>query len=103
MHVGKHGRASGRRRTVLLMVDYGAEYPIWLDGELDPEVLGISDDLRSALRDWQLMFDANYRAETGWTSVADKKRFVDMSDTLARRLRSELQGRYAVAVRIWTS
>ncbi|GAA1716754.1 hypothetical protein GCM10009809_11010 [Isoptericola hypogeus] len=57
------------RLTVMLMNDYGADWPVWMlfDPDVDAAVdAAVDDTLAARLRAWAQVFDEHYHYERGW-------------------------------------
>jgi hypothetical protein len=86
------------------MVDYHC-HPLWEAslgqiGNIDPETLPISQDLKVKLIQWARSFDETLNMadpiNSGFVSTADHTEFLRIGDELAKRLQSELGVAWAV-------
>ena len=84
------------RPLARLFCDYGAEWPLWLDGMRNPEDLVLGDGLVADLNAWQDHFDAHFHWQRGWDNDADKDRHADDGRRLARALDVEIGRDYLV-------
>ena len=93
-------------RTVKLMCDYDC-HPLWEAsagevGNIDPESLPITGDLRRALADWSSRYDDTLDRDdprsSGFSSDKEEATFKSDGLALAVRLRKELGPNYAVVV-----
>ena len=55
----RHPRQTSQepKLNVRVFCDWGADTPLWLDGAIDPESLGITEPLASRLRQWRRAWD----------------------------------------------
>lgn len=92
-------------KQLKLMADYGC-FPLWeyQDGEpvgnLDPDRLALSAELRSALRAWAAAYDRtlnhDYPPDSGFFSPAEEEAFEAEGRRLWQELKSQLGARYKV-------
>ena len=88
---------------IRVMPDYQS-YPTWQPGSgeynVDPQKLPISKDLADELNTWGDDYDATLvlddPASSGFPDEASESAFVERGAELARRLATELAGRYSV-------
>jgi hypothetical protein len=82
-----------------MFCDYGAEWPLWDDGMITPESLGLSPALTQRLRAWTDYYLAHATSDRNWLVSsqqdavwsADGKR---LSDHMNRELRGAAYVRY---------
>jgi len=91
-------------RKIKLMADYYC-HPLWgvdIDdmGDISPEDLPISSELRGNLNEWAKRFDAILNeddpASSGFKSDEEEKKFIDDGYKLAEFLRNELGTDYEI-------
>ena len=83
-----------------LMSDYHC-FPLWaMPGNVDPDDLPLSDELKSALHGWAASFDRtlnhDYPPDSGFADTQDEEGFVSEGLRLWQELRRELHGLYEV-------
>jgi hypothetical protein len=85
-------------RKLKLMADYGC-FPLWeasahLVGNVDPESLPISGELKQELGDWAAVYDSTLKqtdpANSGFETLAEDDAFDERGANLAKRLQVEL-------------
>jgi len=95
-------------RTIKLMPDYQC-FPLWEAspgqvGNIDPESLPISPDLRTQLLVWANTYDATLNVDdpacSGFQSNEAEVEFKRMGNELGERLRSELGPNFTVEVKV---
>jgi len=95
-------------KKIKLMADYGC-FPIWHVsgeevGDIDPNDLPLSQELKRLLADWALAFDQtlnqDYPPDSGFKSDAEETEFKQQAAQLAERLREELGSEFEVTVRV---
>jgi hypothetical protein len=86
------------KRRIKLMADYGC-WPLWHysdeeSGNIDPESLSLSEDLKTELASWASQFDSilsqDDPAASAWPSKDIQSQFVTKGRELATRLQAEL-------------
>jgi len=91
-------------KTIKLMADYRC-HPLWgatLEdfGDISPEELPISSELKHSLREWAERYDAILNmddpASSGFKNEEDEKRFIDDGHKLAYLLQEELGNTYNI-------
>lgn len=95
-------------KNLKLMADYQC-HPIWdmspgMYGDIDPNTLPISADLRQKLADWALVFDETLDTEdpvnSGFKSDEMKAEFKEQGIKLAKQLQQELGSEFVVSVKV---
>lgn len=94
-------------KTIKLMADYGC-FPLWKAsgevGNINPNDLPLSQELRQLLVDWSRAFDQtlneDYPPDSGFKSEVDEIEFKQQATRLAERLREELGSEFEVIVRV---
>jgi hypothetical protein len=95
-------------RAIKLMPDYQC-FPLWeaspgVIGNINPDDLPLSDELKQALSAWADEYDATLNlsdpASSGFSDVEAEKLFRQKGIALGERLRVELGGGYSVVVKI---
>lgn len=95
-------------RTIKLMADYQC-FPLWEAspgevGNIDPEGLPISQNLKDQLSAWARAFDAtlnmDYPPDSGFESEEAEAEFKREGYRLAEQLRGELGPRFTVTVQV---
>jgi hypothetical protein len=95
-------------KTIKLMADYGC-FPLWHVsgeevGDIDPNDLPLSQELRRRLADWAHTFDQtlnqDYPPDSGFKSEADEVEFKQQAIRLAEQLREELGAEFEITVRV---
>ncbi|NUA31394.1 hypothetical protein FCJ59_32490 [Cupriavidus basilensis] len=90
------------------MADYQC-HPIWdmspgMYGDIDPNTLPISADLRQKLADWARVFDETLDTEdpvnSGFKSDEMKAEFKEQGIKLAKQLKQELGSEFVVSVKV---
>jgi hypothetical protein len=86
-----------------LSSDYGAEWPLWSDGEgmVDPTAHGVPAALCAELRAWQALFDAGFDPDSGWRSGSVERQYARRAIDLLRRLQAELGADVTVSLDLW--
>jgi hypothetical protein len=91
-------------RKIKQMADY-FRYPMWETtsgeyGDISPESLPISDDLRKAIIVWastyDVILDMNNPSEAGFKTQEDVNQFRSAGYSLTDRLQKELEPKYIV-------
>lgn len=91
-------------RTIKLMADYQC-FPLWEAspgevGNIDPEGLPISEDLKAKLADWARQYDEtlnmDYPPDSGFESAEAEAQFKQEGCRLADQLRMELGPEYEI-------
>ena len=92
-------------KTMKLMADYGC-FPLWESrdddpsGNVNPNDLLLSADLRSALARWSNLYDQtlnqDYPPDSGFRTVTEEDAFEIEGHRLWKELQSELGGEYKV-------
>lgn len=91
-------------RKIKLMADYQC-YPLWgvaLDdlGDISPDELPISAELKISLNEWADRFDAILNlddpASSSFNSAEEEELFINEGYKLAQRLRNELGAEYEI-------
>ena len=91
-----------RVTSLCLYPDYGADFPITLDGGYcDEEDVDFSDALRHRLRAWNDLFQFNYSPWTGWTSDDARDEFLSQSPELIEAVRREVPTGVTFSVHIF--
>jgi hypothetical protein len=95
-------------RTIKLMADYQC-YPLWGVppdelGDINPDTLPISQNLKMQLIKWAQTFDAtlnmNDPASSGFLSDQEEVEFKKIGHELGERLQNELGSEFDVKVKI---
>ncbi len=95
-------------KKIKLMADYGS-FPLWSVsgeeiGDIDPNDLPLSLDLKQLLADWARAFDQtlnhDYPPDSGFKSEADEVDFKQQATRLAEQLRQELGPEFEVTVKV---
>lgn len=95
-------------RTLKLMADYDC-FPLWEAspgqvGNIDPETLNISAELKGDLAEWARFFDQTLNrddpANSGFASTEAENAFKMQGRTLGERLQTELGAAYVVKVKV---
>lgn len=89
------------------MADYGC-FPLWGTsgevGNIDPNDLPLSQELRQRLADWARAFDQtlnqDYPPDSGFKNEADAVEFKQQAIRLTGQLREELGSEFEVTVRV---
>jgi hypothetical protein len=89
------------RPRLRLSPDYGVEYPLWLDGNRQPNEIGLTQELGERLAAWQSFFDEKYHHERGWRTRDDRAAFEAEGKRLREALQSEVGDRLAVVLNLW--
>jgi hypothetical protein len=93
-------------KIIKLMADYGC-YPLWdaspgVIGNINPDDLPISDDLKQSLMSWAHEFDAiiNWSdpASSAFPSTTAEQAFINKREELAEKLRTQLGSGYTIVV-----
>jgi len=91
-------------KTIKLMADFSC-YPLWevapsIDGDISPDTLPISNDLREALFAWAAQYDSTLDTDdppsSGFDSRESADKFVVSGYKLLLRLKEELGSEYNV-------
>ena len=99
--------ASSHRRTVILLADFGRDWPLWEDdlvhGEVNiqssPADYGLSDSLTSEIRSWFDFWRAHYHADDLSDSSRNHAEWWTRGRSIAHELREELRDIADVAYR----
>ncbi|WP_152352478.1 hypothetical protein [Brachybacterium subflavum] len=86
---------------VRLMNDYGAGWPLWMDGLTDESDWNFSAPLGRRLTAWAKFFDAHFSWERGWDSAAACMQHRAEGVALHRILVAELGSGYEVVLDSW--
>ena len=95
-------------KQIKLMPDYGCS-PLWADsgdevGNISPDELPITDDLRAELNAWASTYDATLNMDdplaSGFSNPDEEAKFVQTGNTLATRLKLELGTEYIITMKI---
>lgn len=95
-------------KKIKLMADYGC-FPLWHAsgeevGDIDPNDLPLSQELRQGLADWACAFDQtlnqDYPPDSGFKNDADEVEFKQQATRLAEQLREELGPEFEVTVQV---
>ncbi|MEJ7137375.1 hypothetical protein [Amphibiibacter pelophylacis] len=95
-------------KIIKLMTDYGC-FPLWHAsgeevGDIDPNDLPLSQEVRQLLADWARAFDQtlnhDYPPDSGFKSEADEVEFKQQATRLAEQLREELGPEFEVIVKV---
>jgi hypothetical protein len=80
-----------------MFCDYGAEWPLWDVGMVDPVALGLSPALVGRLRVWTDFYLDHARPDRGWL-VSNERDFVWLEEgrRLSRHIERELGGAVVV-------
>ncbi|BAQ79504.1 hypothetical protein PST29_1615 [Pseudomonas sp. St29] len=96
----------GGMKIIKLMPDYQS-FPLWSlspdsIGNVDPEKLPISQELKADLMSWALKYDdtldEEYPPDSGFSSEEDEAEFNKEGEHLFERLKAELKG-YVVVLK----
>lgn len=91
-------------RPIKLMADYQC-YPLWGlgpddFGDISPDELPLSEDLKTSLNEWAERFDAILNmddpATSDFNTVEEEELFINDGYNLALRLRNELGSKYEI-------
>ncbi|WP_370463638.1 hypothetical protein [Pantoea sp. B9002] len=91
-------------KKIKLMADYGC-YPLWGTtpddfGDISPEDLSISSNLKDSLYSWAKRYDAILNmddpASSGFKDKEEEEKFIKDGYELARNLQDELGNQYEV-------
>ncbi|NHB62293.1 hypothetical protein [Photorhabdus sp. RW14-46] len=91
-------------KRIKLMVDYDC-YPLWLDsddevGNIDPDVLPISDSLKEELNNWSKQYDETLNLDdplsSGFSTPEAETVFKEKGQYLREKLQTELNNGYEV-------
>jgi hypothetical protein len=91
-------------KTIKLMADYGC-HPLWdmtpgSHGNIAPETLAISAELRQQLNRWARSFnetlDTKYPPNSGFLTTVAASKFMNEGSELAQQLRTELGDGYEI-------
>lgn len=92
----------GELRSVRLMSDYGAGWPLWAsDGVVSPSELGVSEDLAARLSAWQDYFEQHFHHEHGWRSPSDADVYAREAEKLLRLLTAEIGRENHIYLDLW--
>ena len=88
-----------------LMSDYHC-FPLWaMPGNIDPDDLPLSDELKSALHQWATSYDRtlnhDYPPDSGFADPKDEEAFEVEGVRLGQELQRELGGLYEVVYFSW--
>jgi len=95
-------------REIKLMADYGC-FPLWESspgsvGNIDPNTLSISDDLKFRLEKWSHQYDSTLNPDdplrSGFPSLDAKGAFEREGQLLAKLLGEELGSKFKVVIQI---
>lgn len=82
------------KRIIRLFPDWGAPTPLWEDGtaeyNIDPQLLGLSIELSTALRVWTTFWKNHFDPEQGWVSDDSEKEWGEQGHLLEQHLTAEL-------------
>jgi hypothetical protein len=82
--------AAGHRRIVRLFPDAGCDWPLWEDGQIEPDDLALSGKLATDLRRWTDYWIRHFDHDRGWDDPAHCKEWHDWGYELADRLHDEV-------------
>lgn len=82
--------AATRRRVIRLSPDYGCEWPLWEDGQVEPEDLALPAVLVHELRRWTDYWVCHFQPDRGWDDPAHCEWWHDWGHALAGRLQAEV-------------
>lgn len=95
-------------RSIKLMPDYGC-FPLWeassdIFGNINPEELTISRQLKEGLFAWAEWYDSTLNIDdpinSGFSSPNDQRDFENEGRSLAARLREELGENYIIIIKL---
>jgi len=95
-------------KSLRLMADYEC-HPLWdlepgMYGDIDPETLPISEDLKRRLAGWAREFDETLNrddpASSGFKSDEAEQAFKERGRQLAGQLQSELGSAYSISIKV---
>ena len=95
-------------RKIKVMADYQC-HPLWdmspgAYGDIDPNALPISDQLKQRLADWARAFDETLNmadpASSGFKSIEAEAAFKERGIQLAEQLQNELGPEFLISVKV---
>ena len=72
--------------------EWGHPWPLWENGPISPEELGLSARLADGLRDWRARWEELQSATIAWTEPGSREKWEEWGDTLFDELQEETQG-----------
>ena len=87
------------RRVIRLFPDYGRDWPLWENSTptwdvgytTTPETYGLSEGLTRDIAEWNGLWEQHFDAFNGWDSESARERWREEGESIAARLRSEVE------------
>lgn len=86
-------------RMIRIMSDYGST-PLWAEGCIDTDSVGLSADLVTRLDAWQQLFDEHFHWERGWDTADAATQYTAEGHALLELVSAQLPG-YIVELHLW--
>lgn len=93
-------------KKIKLMPDYHC-HPLWHDdsaefGDIDPDVLPLSDALKIRIKKWAAAYDASLNVDdpalSGFKTTEEERKFAEEGELISEELKKELGGEYLISL-----